>query len=174
MCYLDCRAMMSWYSLLHLPESSMVTFRSANLIGTLLSLVSIFLSGLPSATALPANDVIATTSTLLAVLFGAVIAYGVSRHRILSEARADTAELHKRAEADIAASREEAEEEMRNLRADTDVVWEERDRLLEETRAMAKQFEVLAAAAATRLSPTPAQPEVGTAEADPETAKTRG
>ena len=31
--------------------------------------------------------VIATTSTLLAVLFGSVIAYGVSRYRILSEAR---------------------------------------------------------------------------------------
>jgi multiple sugar transport system permease protein len=30
---------------------------------------------------------IATTSTLLAVLFGSIIAYGVSRHRILSEAR---------------------------------------------------------------------------------------
>ncbi len=31
--------------------------------------------------------VIATTSTLLAVLFGSIIAYGVSRYRILSEAR---------------------------------------------------------------------------------------
>jgi multiple sugar transport system permease protein len=33
------------------------------------------------------SAVIATTSTLLAVLFGSVIAYGVSRYRILSEAR---------------------------------------------------------------------------------------
>ncbi len=33
------------------------------------------------------TTVIATTSTLLAVLFGAVLAYGVSRYRILSEAR---------------------------------------------------------------------------------------
>jgi multiple sugar transport system permease protein len=33
------------------------------------------------------STVIATTSTLLAVLFGSVIAYGVSRYRILSEAR---------------------------------------------------------------------------------------
>ena len=33
------------------------------------------------------SAIIATTSTLLAVLFGAVIAYGVSRHRILSETR---------------------------------------------------------------------------------------
>jgi multiple sugar transport system permease protein len=33
------------------------------------------------------STVIATTSTFLAVLFGSVIAYGVSRHRILSEAR---------------------------------------------------------------------------------------
>ena len=32
-------------------------------------------------------DVIATTSTFLAVLFGSVLAYGVSRYRILSEAR---------------------------------------------------------------------------------------
>jgi multiple sugar transport system permease protein len=33
------------------------------------------------------TTVIATTSTFLAVLFGAVLAYGVSRYRILSEAR---------------------------------------------------------------------------------------
>jgi multiple sugar transport system permease protein len=33
------------------------------------------------------SAVIAGTSTLLSVLFGAVLAYGVSRHRILSEAR---------------------------------------------------------------------------------------
>ena len=33
------------------------------------------------------STVIATTSTFLAVLFGAVLAYGVSRYRILSEAR---------------------------------------------------------------------------------------
>ena len=33
------------------------------------------------------STVIATTSTLLAVLFGSVIAYGVSRYRVLSEAR---------------------------------------------------------------------------------------
>jgi len=33
------------------------------------------------------STIIATTSTLLAVTFGAVIAYGVSRHQILSEAR---------------------------------------------------------------------------------------
>jgi len=33
------------------------------------------------------STVIATTSTFLAVLFGSVIAYGVSRYRILSEAR---------------------------------------------------------------------------------------
>jgi multiple sugar transport system permease protein len=33
------------------------------------------------------SAIIATTSTLLAVLFGSIIAYGVSRHRILSEAR---------------------------------------------------------------------------------------
>src|SRR5215469_17048152 len=33
------------------------------------------------------SAIIATTSTSLAVLFGSVIAYGVSRYRILSEAR---------------------------------------------------------------------------------------
>ena len=33
------------------------------------------------------STVIATTSTFLAVLFGSMIAYGVSRYRILSEAR---------------------------------------------------------------------------------------
>ena len=33
------------------------------------------------------STIIATTSTLLAVMFGAVIAYGVSRYKILSEAR---------------------------------------------------------------------------------------
>ncbi len=33
------------------------------------------------------STIIATTSTLLAVVFGAVIAYGVSRYKILSEAR---------------------------------------------------------------------------------------
>src|SRR5215469_6004776 len=33
------------------------------------------------------STVIATTSTFLAVLFGAVLAYGVSRHRILSDVR---------------------------------------------------------------------------------------
>ena len=33
------------------------------------------------------TTIIATTSTFLSVLFGAIIAYGVSRYRILSEAR---------------------------------------------------------------------------------------
>ena len=33
------------------------------------------------------STIIATTATLLSVLFGSVIAYGVSRYRILSEAR---------------------------------------------------------------------------------------
>src|SRR5688572_16110495 len=33
------------------------------------------------------STIIATTSTLLAVVFGAVIAYGVSRYKILSEVR---------------------------------------------------------------------------------------
>ena len=37
--------------------------------------------------ALGNSAAIATTSTLLAVLFGSVIAYGVSRYKILSEAR---------------------------------------------------------------------------------------
>jgi DivIVA domain-containing protein len=82
--------------------------------------------------------------------------------QILAKTRSEADAHRQQAEAQIAALHHEADERMRDLQADTDVVWKERDRLLEETHAMANRLQELAASAGARqerqAAPAPAAP----------------
>src|SRR5436189_275156 len=57
----------------------------------------------------------------------------------------------KQTEAEIASARDKADARMREIQSDTQAVWTERGRLLEETQAMAQKLQDLAAGAASRL-----------------------
>ena len=78
----------------------------------------------------------------------------------LAEARSERSERLQRSEKEISVRRELAEARMRDLRADTDVIWEERRELLEEVSAMASRLTDLAQDAAARFpSQEPEEPE---------------
>lgn len=82
--------------------------------------------------------------------------------QVLADAKAQASEIVTKAEADakkrkqgadvaIAAAEETAATRMREIQGDTQAVWDERGRLLEETQAMAQKLQDLAAGAASRL-----------------------
>ena len=81
---------------------------------------------------------------------------------IVANARAEAAKHRQETAKEIAALREQADARMREIQADTQVVWKERSALLEETHAMAQKLQKLASGAAARLAveaSTPAEPE---------------
>jgi DivIVA domain-containing protein len=73
---------------------------------------------------------------------------------ILTQSRSEGSERLERSEKEIAVRRELAEARMRDLRSDTDVVWEERRELLDDVSAMAARLTDLARDAADRF-PSP-------------------
>jgi DivIVA domain-containing protein len=70
---------------------------------------------------------------------------------IVATAQADAEERKQQADAEIAAAKEKADALMREIQTDTEAVWNERGRLLEETQAMAQKLQELASGAAARL-----------------------
>lgn len=95
-----------------------------------------------------------------------IVAARAEAEQILANARAEADRLQKQADAEIADRRAQAEARMRDLQVDTEGVWKERDRLLEETQAMAARLQEVAASAAERHKPQPAEPPA--AKANPE------
>jgi DivIVA domain-containing protein len=95
---------------------------------------------------------------------------------IVAKARAEAAEHKQAVERELTALREQADARMREIHSDTQAVWQERTKLLDETHAMAKKLQELAAGAAARVAaadaatddqPTqvaPPQPRTGTAK----------
>jgi DivIVA domain-containing protein len=71
---------------------------------------------------------------------------------IVAKAQEQAAQHKQDAEREIAARRAEAEARMREIQTDTQAVWKERSKLLDETHAMAKKLQELAAGAAARVS----------------------
>lgn len=89
---------------------------------------------------------------------------------ILTQARSEGSERLQRSEKEIAVRRELAEARMRDLRADTDVIWKERRELLDDVSAMAARLTDLAGEAAARFPSS----EVGDPETVPQTEDAEG
>jgi DivIVA domain-containing protein len=70
----------------------------------------------------------------------------------LARARAEAAERLQRSEEEIAASWEQAEARMRELHAETEAVWKERQELLDEIHGMGARLQEVASGAAGRFS----------------------
>ncbi|HEX6712082.1 MAG TPA: DivIVA domain-containing protein [Thermoleophilaceae bacterium] len=70
---------------------------------------------------------------------------------IVAEAQADAEKRKQQADTEITAAKDKADARMREVQSDTEAVWNERGRLLEETQAMAQKLQDLAAGAASRL-----------------------
>ena len=73
--------------------------------------------------------------------------------KTIADAQAEASEHLSRSEEEIAALEEQAEARMRELRADTEVVWKERRELLGDIHGMATRLEEAASEAAARFSP---------------------
>ncbi|MGN6431862.1 MAG: DivIVA domain-containing protein [Gaiellaceae bacterium] len=74
-----------------------------------------------------------------------------------------------KADAEISAARDKADARMREVQSDTEAVWNERGRLLDETQAMAQKLQELASGAAARLVAD--QPEQETMVSEPQPQK---
>jgi DivIVA domain-containing protein len=85
--------------------------------------------------------------------------------KALAQARADAAQRLQRSQQEVAAVQKEAEARLRELRADTETVREERGELLGDIGGLATQLEELTRAAVARYRPE--EPEEATAEAEP-------
>jgi len=79
---------------------------------------------------------------------------------IVARANAEADECRRRAEEEIAALREEAQTRMRELQADTEAVWRNRQELLGDIDGMATRLQEAAAAAAARFAPEETAPPV--------------
>jgi DivIVA domain-containing protein len=90
----------------------------------------------------------------------------VKAAEIVAEAQADAEKRKQQADAEIAAAKDKADARMREVQSDTGAVWNERERLLEETQAMAQKLQDLAAGATSRLVAD--QTELQTMVAGPE------
>jgi DivIVA domain-containing protein len=86
---------------------------------------------------------------------------------IVAEAQADAEKRKQQADAEIAAAKDKADARMREVQTDTEAVWNERGRLLEETRSMAQKLQDLAAGAASRLADDETEQQTMVAEPDP-------
>lgn len=83
------------------------------------------------------------------ILQGAHDAAAVLTQRAHEEAQREVEEARRRATEML----EEAERHVRDLDADTDVVWQERTRIVEDVRALAQELEEVAASALERFGP---------------------
>lgn len=87
--------------------------------------------------------------------------------RVSARSRTEADERLRQLEEKLAQLQDEAETRMGEIQADTDGVWEERRRLLEDIRVLAGGLVDVADAAAARLSrPGPTQPEEETVDGD--------
>jgi DivIVA domain-containing protein len=78
---------------------------------------------------------------------------------IVAKAKEEAAEHRRQAEEELAELHNQAEARMRDLQADTDSVWKERDGLLDEIEGMAGRLQEAARQAATRVPPLEAGKE---------------
>ena len=83
-------------------------------------------------------------------------------HETVARAQAEADERLQRLQEELGAQREQAEARMREIHADTEAVWNERDELLEDVSKMAAGLGELASAAAHRVAKD--QPEPGASE----------
>jgi DivIVA domain-containing protein len=89
---------------------------------------------------------------------------------IVAQANAEAAETRQRAEEELTALQEQARARLAELRADTEVVWSERSRLLDSTRETAARLEAVATRAAmqfTRTEPEPTAEQAAVVAAEP-------
>src|SRR5262249_17151834 len=86
---------------------------------------------------------------------------------IVAKAEADAQSRKQGADAAIASAEESAAKRMREIQGDTQAVWNERGRLLEETQAMAQKLQELASGAAARLVADHAEQETMVLEPQP-------
>lgn len=76
---------------------------------------------------------------------------GAAAETILSQANAEAAETRRRAEEEVTALRQQAQARLAELRADTEAVWKERLRLLDNTRETAARLEAVVTKAAMQI-----------------------
>jgi DivIVA domain-containing protein len=77
----------------------------------------------------------------------------------LARSQVEAEERRRRLEEELAALREAAETRLREIEADTQAVWRERDQMLVGIRAMANDLVDIAKASAARLQPQPTAPD---------------
>jgi DivIVA domain-containing protein len=77
----------------------------------------------------------------------------------VKQANAEAAETRHRAEEELTALQEQAQARLAELRSDTDVVWSERLRLLDNTRETAARLDAIATKAAMQFARTESQPK---------------
>jgi DivIVA domain-containing protein len=87
---------------------------------------------------------------------------------IVEKAEADADNRKQQADAEIAASKDKADARMREIQSDTEAVWNERGRLLEETQGMAQKLQELATGAAARLVADKAEQQTVVSEPQPQ------
>ena len=78
---------------------------------------------------------------------------------IVAQANAEAAETRQRTEEELIALQEQARARLVELRADTDVVWAERSRLLDSTRETAARLEAIATKAAMQFTRAENEPK---------------
>jgi DivIVA domain-containing protein len=83
------------------------------------------------------------------------------------QANAEIAAAKDKADAEIAAAKDKADARMREIQSDTEAVWNERGRLLEETQTMAQKLQDLARGAASRLVNDQTEQQTMVAEPQP-------
>jgi DivIVA domain-containing protein len=86
---------------------------------------------------------------------------------IVATAQADAEQRRQQADAEISAAKEKADTRMREIQTDTEAVWNERGRLLEETQAMAEKLQQLASGAAARLGADDSEQQTVVVEPQP-------
>jgi DivIVA domain-containing protein len=86
---------------------------------------------------------------------------------IVAGAQADAETRKQQADAEIATAKDKADARMREVQSDTEAVWNERGRLLEETQMMAQKLQELASGAAARLVADQAEQQTMVAEPQP-------
>jgi DivIVA domain-containing protein len=92
---------------------------------------------------------------------------------IVAKAEADAEKRRQEADAEIAAAKKKADARIREIQTDTEAVWNERGRLLEETQAMAQKLQELASGAAARLVADEAEQQTMVVEPEPKKPATK-
>jgi DivIVA domain-containing protein len=77
---------------------------------------------------------------------------GAAAETILTQANAEAAETRRRAEEEVTALRQQAQARLAELRAETEAVWNERLRLLDNTRETAARLEAVVTKAAMQVA----------------------